>query len=259
MHRSPRLFGLAQSRWTLAGLRHVCVGLGRLSLAGVHGVLKRLGIHYKRGRRSVHSPAPAYNEKLAAIAAARAEAAAQPTRGVFLYQDDLTYYRRPTVAQGIALGGSDGPHADQGHGTNKKRRIAGCLNVLTGALFAWQRARVDRHTLIRFYQAVVAAYPDATVIYVAQDNWPVHAHPEVQAYVATSRIRVLFLPTYAPWTNPVEQVWRKLYQELLHLHDLKDRWAELVALVQAWLDAYTDAARALLHYVGLGTPEAAHA
>ena len=256
MHRSPRLFGLEQSRWTLAGLRHVCVWLWRLSRAGVHGVLKRLGIHYKRGRRYVHSPDPAYNEKLAAIAAARAEAEAQPTRVVFLYQDELTYYRRPTVAQGYAAVGSDGPRADQGHGTNKKRRIAGCLNVLTGALFAWQRASFDRHTLIRFYRAVEAAYPAAAVIYLAQDNWPVHAHPDVQAYLATSRIRVLFLPTYAPWTNPIEKVWRKLYQELLHLHDLKDRWIALVALVQAWLDTYTDASPALLHYVGLGSSTA---
>jgi hypothetical protein len=179
VHRSPRLFGLEQSRWTLAGLRHVCVWLWRLSLVGVHGVLQRLGIHYKRGRRYVHSPDPAYNEKLAAIAAARAAAAAQPTRVVFLYQDELTYYRRPSVAQGYALVGSDGPHADQGHGTNKKRRIAGCLNVLTGALCAWQRASFDRHTLIRFYRAVEAAYPAAAVIYLAQDNWPVQAHPGV--------------------------------------------------------------------------------
>ncbi len=251
MRRSPRLYGLEQSRWTLAGLRHVCVWLWRLSLSGVQKILKRFRIHYKRGRRYLHSPDLAYDQKLAVVAAAHAAAEAKPGQVVFLYQDELTYYRRPTVAQGYAMAGSDGPRAEQGYGRNKYRRIAGCLNAVTGALFAWQRAGFDRATLIRFYRAVEAAYPEAEVIYLAQDNWPVHDHPDVQQYLETSRLRVLFLPTYAPWTNPIEKVWRKLYQELLHQHELKDRWHDLTVLVQAWLDRHAGASPALLHYVGL--------
>jgi DDE superfamily endonuclease len=251
VQRSPRLVGIDQSRWTLAALRDRCVWLCWVSLGGVCKVLKRLGITYKRGRRYLHSPDPAYDQKMAAIAAARAEAEGKPEKVIFLYQDELTYYRRATVAQGYAVAGSDGPRADQGYGSNKKRRIAGCLNAVTGALFAWQRAGFDRETLIRFYKAVEAAYPTAELIYLAQDNWPVHDHPDVQKYLTTSRIRVLFLPTYAPWTNPSEKVWRKLYQEVLHQHDLKDRWEELTALVQAWLERHAGASPALLHYVGL--------
>ena len=56
IRRSPRLYGLKRSRWWLDGLRQVVNWLRGLSLAGVHKLLRRLGIRYKRGRRYVHSP-----------------------------------------------------------------------------------------------------------------------------------------------------------------------------------------------------------
>jgi len=61
-----------------------------LSLPGIGKLLRRLRIVYKRGRASVHSPDLAYNEKLAAIAAARARSQAEPTRFPFLYEDETS-------------------------------------------------------------------------------------------------------------------------------------------------------------------------
>jgi transposase len=109
--------------------------------------------------------------------------------------------------------------------------------------------------VVRFYrEAVLRAYPAAHRIDVIQDNWPVHFHPEVQAALRPTPIRLVRLPTYAPWTNPVEKVWRKLYAEVLHLHRFTDAWDELTQTVQAWLDQWTDPAPALLRYVGLLCP-----
>jgi hypothetical protein len=224
--------------------------LARRSLGGVHGVLRRLRLAYKRGRRYLHSPDPAYAAKLAAVAQARAQAVVDPGRVVFLYQDELTYYRHPTVAQGYAPAGSAQPHARQGYGANRRRRVAACLDIGTGRLVAWQRARFDVGTLGRFFRAVAAAYPDAARIYVALDNWPVHQHPALLAALP-DRMRLLSLPTYAPWTNPTEKVWRWLYQEVLHLHEFTDRWPELEDLVDAWLAQWADGGPALLRYVGL--------
>lgn len=250
IHRSPRLFGLARSRWWLAGLRRVVPWLAGRSLGGVHGILRRLRVAYKRGRRYVHSPDPAYDAKLAAIAQARAHATEDPGRVAFLYQDELTYYRRPTVAQGYAPLGSAAPCARQGYGSQRRRRIAACLDVRTGRLVAWQRERYDVRTLGRYFQAVASAYPHAERIYIALDNWPVHAHPDLLAALPP-RITLLPLPTYAPWTNPVEKVWRWLYAEVLHLHEFTDRWLELGQVVDAWLAQWADSGPALLHYVGL--------
>ena len=77
-------------------------------------------------------------------------------------------------------------------------------------------------TLRRFYREVLAAYPAAERIDIAQDNWPVHFHQAILSELSGTRIRLLRLPTYAPWTNPIEKVWRKLNQEVLHQHRLNE-------------------------------------
>ena len=117
----------------------------------------RWGLHYKRGRRYVHSPDGEDDAKVRRIETITWYSRQTPQRIVRLYQDELTYYRCPTLAQGYAPGGSDLPHAEQGVGFNTARHIAACLDVETGRLLAWQRAHFDRQTLLKFYQAVEAA------------------------------------------------------------------------------------------------------
>lgn len=224
--------------------------LAGCSLGGVQRLLRRLGLVYKRGRRYVHSPDPDYDAKLATIAQAHAQARADPAHVVILYEDELTYYRRPPVAQGYAPRGSDRPYAAQGYGSNRRRRIAACLDAASGRVVFWQRAHFDVRTLGRFFQAVAAAYPEATRLYIALDNWPVHAHPQLLAALPP-RITLLPLPTYAPWTNPTEKLWRWLAQEVLHLHEFTAHWPVLGATVEAWLAQWADGDPALLRYVGL--------
>jgi hypothetical protein len=99
IHRSPRVVGVDRSRWTLAALLTAILGLGGLSLSGLSRWLARLGVRYRRGQEHVHSLDPEYDAKMAAIAAARAEAAARPGAVAFVYQDEFTTHRRPSVAQ----------------------------------------------------------------------------------------------------------------------------------------------------------------
>jgi len=254
IEQRPAHFGLARSGWWLDGLRQTVGWLAERCLATVYQTLRRGHLVYKRGRRHVHSPDPAYAAKLATVAYVRARAAQAPNQVVTLYQDELTYYRRPTVAGGYAQAGQDAPRAEQGWGGNTLRRIAACLDPQSGQLIAWQRRHFDHGTLLRFYQAVAAAYPAAQRIYLIQDNWPVHFHADLLAALAPTPLRLVRLPTYAPWTNPVEKVWRKLYAEVLHLHRFVDAWDELTQTVQAWLDQWIGPAPALLRYVGLLCP-----
>lgn len=271
--QAPAHFGLARSGWWLDGLRQAVSWLTRHCLATVYQTLQRAQLCYKRGRRHVHSPDALYAAKLATVTYVRQRGAAEPERIVALYLDELTYYRRPTVAGGYAgVGCHRAPLAEQGWGANTLRRIAACLDPRTGRLVAWQRRHFDRRTLARFYrEAVVPAYPDAQRIYVLQDNWPVHFHPDLLAALADTPIRLVRLPTYAPWTNPVEKVWRWLYADVLHLHRFAGAspcadpqigrgagaaggWDELIQTVQAWLDQFDQPSESLLRYVGLLCP-----
>ena len=62
------------------------------------------------------------------------------------------------------------------------------------------------------------------------------------------------LPTYASWLNPIEKLWRKLKQELVHLHRLADKLPELRAQIDRFLDQFANGSLDLLRYVGLFVP-----
>ena len=221
------------------------------SLSCVRNWLNKLDVVYKRGREHVHSPDENYHSKLYQIGRCLTKAHFSAGEVVMLYQDELTYYRRPSVAQSYGEKGTDKPHAEQGHRSNTKRRISGCIDVVSGRLLAEQGSRYTRRHLLAFYRKVEAAYPEAKRIYIVQDNWPVHFHPDVIKGLAKTKIKLVRLPTYAPWTNPIEKVWRKLKQEIIHLHSYKDDWTGLQEAVSNWLSSYDKPSPSLLRYVGL--------
>lgn len=258
MQQGPAALGLAtsyQTRWWLAGIRQAVDWLHGRSLATVCKTLRRAGIRYRRGRRAVHSPDPEYAAKVARLATITWYTRQDPARLVRLYQDELTYYRRPSVAQGYTpIARAQQPLARQGWRANTARRIAGCLDAASGRLVAWQRTHFDRHTLYRFYVAVEALYPQAEHLFLIQDNWPVHQHRELLALLRGSKFTLVALPTYAPWLNPIEKVWRKLYAEVLHLHRWATEWETLQAAVERWLVQWREpsqTSRNLLRYCGL--------
>jgi transposase len=222
-----------------------------LTDSGVHRVLDRFGLAYRRGQKYLHSPDPEYDSKMAAVLEARGQAASSGGRLVFLYQDEMTYYRRASGGYDYKARGGPGPLARQGLGSNTGRRVIGALDAASGRLVAWQRSHADVNTIRRFYREILAAYPAAERIDLAQDNWPVHFHDAILDELSGTRIRLLRLPTYAPWTNPIEKVWRKLNQEVLHQHRLSDDWTTLVERVSTWLSAFEHGSMDLLRYVGL--------
>lgn len=249
--QAPQHFGIERSRWWLEGIRTQVAWMKQLSLPGIHGLLRKFKIVYKRGRHYVHSPDPEYEPKMARIAEVWRFVRSSPEQYVLLYEDELSYYRQPTVAQSYAPEGSKDPRAIRSHRSNVYRRLAGCLNALTGQVIAWDRSRFDRKTLLAFFLAVEKAYPKATTIFIILDNWPVHFHEDILAGLAGSKIQLIRLPTYAPWTNPIEKLWRKLYQEVLHLHQQSNEWDKLQSRVASFLDRLKAPSPDLLAYVGL--------
>ena len=65
------------------------------------------------------------------------------------------------------------------------------------------------------------------------------------------QVEPVWLPTYAPWLNPIEKLWRWLRQDVLHLHRLADDWKALRQRVRAFLDQFAQGSQRLLEYVGL--------
>ncbi len=208
-YRSPLLYELPRSRWSLALLQKAVAWLADKSLSCISQLLKRLHVSYKRGRLAVHSPDLLYDLKLARIRAAYQQMQRDPTRVVLLYLDEHLVGRYPTVARCYSSTGAPGTQARQYAGYNSMLRIVGCLDAGSGAVLAKRYGSVTVDTFLKFLQIVEAQYAEAEVIYIALDNWSVHINervlPALQA--RQSKIQLLFQPTYAPWANPMEKVW----------------------------------------------------
>jgi hypothetical protein len=196
----------------LAALRGACVWLVALSLAGVHRILQRLGIHWKRGRAAVRSPDPNYHPKRDDIATvvAQAQAAAAPAvplpaaapasaRIVTVYLDEVTIERQPSVSQDYQAAGRPQPRANRSWSANAETRIIATLDHCTGQV-VFQRGRVTTAALVRFFQHLRAAYAAADRINVVLDNWPVHFHPDVLAALQPQLTRWDF-PRPASWSD----------------------------------------------------------
>ena len=179
LRRDPRLCGAPRTRWTLAELAPACDFLAPITVQGLSQLLRRVGIHYKAARDHVHSPDPDYEAKLTYIDQLVATARASEGRLVLLYHDELTYYRQPSLARAYEARGRHQPLAQRSHAANTATRVAATLDGFTGRVVPWQGTRFDIPQVVRFFQQVRAAYPEAECIYVVQDNWPVHFHPDV--------------------------------------------------------------------------------
>ena len=253
-----------------------CPWLRLNSAAGMWQLLKRLGISYKRGRDYVHSPDPNYEEKLSLIELMRLRSFYNPDRYTFLYLDELTYYRQPTLARAYEIAGKIQPLAQRSYRSDTHFRVLGALNALTGQVSYRQRSRTSISCLSNFWYDIRNHYPEAETIYTVVDNWPVHFHPDVlaplqaqnfpfpptlpanwptepsqKAKIDTLPIQLLCLPTYASWLNPIEKLWRWLKQDILHLHRLSDSWPELKQRVDQFLADFSHGSSELLTYVGL--------
>jgi hypothetical protein len=263
-------------RWKLETLLASCKWLRLNTLGGLSRLLTRLGIAYKRGRAHIHSPDVLYEEKVQLVTWCLSRARDDPDHVCALYQDEFSYYRQPTLAQAYEARGRAQPLAHRSYSRDTPFRVAAALDVVTGQVTWMQRSKFDRRNLVRFYQAICEQYPHAETIYLIQDNWPVHFHPDVLAALGPQiypwpwlvpdnwprepgpkamhlnlPIKLICLPTYASWLNPIEKLWRWLKQDVLHLHDSSADWPALRDRVAAFLDRFLSGSKPLLRYTGL--------
>jgi hypothetical protein len=244
------------SRWTLEKIRTAFPSLCDYSLSGIWRLLRRLNIAYKRGRLHITSPDTHYNEKMEWVKAAKARAYANPDEVVTLFGDEKTYRRVPTVS--CSTYGSVGtcqPTANSTPGSNTQRRIGGVMNIADASVWYTQRSRLGVKALVQEMYEVAdwfhSSHPLLKEINLIWDCWPVHFHPDVMLAAYRAGITLIPLPTYAPWENPIEKLWRWLCQEVLHMHHYSAAWHALWKMVEDFLSQFAHGSQELLQYVGL--------
>ena len=98
------------------------------------------------------------------------------------------------------------------------------------------RKRKRRKEIAELLEALLDKHPDET-IYVTWDNANTHQDDEVEAVlrVAAGRLILLYLPTYSPWLNPIEMLWRYFRLEVTHC----ELFENIKALISATDDFFT--------------------
>ena len=241
--------GPPPSRWSLETIRASFAWLADYTLSGVWRLLNRLDLRLRSARVQQFSPDPHYASKLIDLEMALWEARRYPRSVVAVFLDEMGFCRWPDPAPDWA---GVVPVADRRGANNGQWRLIGGLNALTGQVNYLDAYIVGRAKVTEFYGRLVEAYPQARRLYVIQDNWSIHTHPDVlQALQQWPQVEPVRLPTYAPWLNPNEKLWRWLRQDVLRMHRLAEDWRAVRGRVRQFLEQFVHGSQRLLEYVGL--------
>ncbi len=126
----------------------------------------------------------------------------------------------------------------------------GAVNYHTGETVVLFRQRKRRREIAQLLQALLDKHPTGT-IYVAWDNANTHEDDEVEAVVrgAAGRLVLLYLPTYSPWLNPIEMLWRHFRREVTHC-ELFETMKALLGAAQDFFARYNQCPRRILSVIG---------
>jgi transposase len=126
----------------------------------------------------------------------------------------------------------------------------GAVNYHTGETVVLFRRRKRRVEIAELLQALLDKHPTGT-IYVAWDNVDTHEDDEVEEVVraAAGRLVLLYLPTYSPWLNPIEMLWRHFRREVTHCELFETKQA-LLAAAQQFFDRYNQCPERILSVIG---------
>jgi transposase len=126
----------------------------------------------------------------------------------------------------------------------------GAVNYHTGETVVQFQRRKRRKEIAQLLEALVAKHPTGT-IYVAWDNASMHEDEEIEDVVraAAGRLVLLYLPTYSPWLNPIEMLWRYFRGEVTHC-ELFETKPALLAAAKACFERFNQRPEKILSVIG---------
>ena len=150
---------------------------------------------------------------------------------MFYYADEFNISWHPTLR---AMWSPKGQQVMIPTPAQPTRRYGlGAVNWHTGETVVITRRHKRRRDVAELLEAVLERHRHETV-YLAWDNANTHENEEIEAVLrgAAGRLVLLYLPTYSPWLNPAEMLWRHFRREVTH--------CELFDSIDALIDATTE-------------------
>lgn len=216
--KTPQDFGYFRTRWSCEILAEVLAWEKGVRLSGesVRRGLHRLGFVWRRPRPVVGPRDPDHEEKLWRIHRLLAEMPADETA---VFQDEVDVNLNPKIGACWMRCGQQAAVVTPGN--NVKRYLAGSLHWRTGTLLvSLPDTRRNTRLFLAHLDDLRQRLRGYRMIHVICDNAPFHRSGHVQEYLVrwSHRLRVHFLPKYAPETNPIERVWWHLHETITRNH-----------------------------------------
>ncbi len=126
----------------------------------------------------------------------------------------------------------------------------GAVNYHTGETVIAFHRRKRRMEVAQLLDVLVSKHPTGT-IYVVWDNASMHADDEIEAVVraAAGRLILLYLPTYSPWLNPIEMLWRHFRRHVTHSEVFATKHA-LLAAARDCFERFNQCPQKILSVIG---------
>ncbi len=216
--KTPQDFGYFRTRWSCEILAEVLAwetGVRR-SAETIRRAMRAMNWVWRRPRPVVGPVDAEYDHKVQQIHQLLARLPADETA---LFQDEVDVHLNPKIGSCWMPRGKQAEIVTPGN--NDKQHIAGSLHWRTGTLLVSPPARQRNSRLfvqhLDYLRRNLRSY---RLLHIICDNAAFHRSREVQRYLARwgHRVKLHFLPKYAPETNPIERVWWHFHETVTRNH-----------------------------------------
>ncbi|MEI8285277.1 MAG: IS630 family transposase [bacterium] len=183
---------------------HYCV-------SGITGLLHRIGFSYKKPKVI---PGKANAEaQLEFLDRVNELKEAKSPNDPLLFMDGVHPQHNSLPAYGWLPVGEETPLKTN---TGRKRlNLNGALDSETHEIHVHESETLNGITTIVFLMELEKRYPKAKNIYIIVDNAGYYKSELVQEFLRTSKIKLIYLPPYAPNLNLIERVWKFFKKKVL--------------------------------------------
>jgi transposase len=182
------------------------------SVSGMTDLLHRLKFTYKKSKLV---PAKADKEKqeqfLNQLEELRKNKGASDP---ILYMDGVHPQHNTMLAYGWIKKGQD--NIIKSNTGRQRININGALDADTHAVITREDESINAISTIALLEQIEAAYPLAVIIYVICDNARYYRSKLVGKFLETSKIQLVFLPSYSPNLNLIERLWKFMKKQVLY-------------------------------------------
>ncbi|EHA2786710.1 IS630 family transposase [Salmonella enterica subsp. enterica serovar Enteritidis] len=236
VQRSPKDFGWLRSRWSTELLVLVINRLFDVTLhrSTLHRYLRQADMVWRRAAPTLKIKDPHYEEKRLVIDQALAQ---EQTAHPVFYQDEVDIDLNPKIGADWMPKGQQKRIATPGQ--NQKHYLAGALHSGTGRVHYVSGSSKSSDLFISLLETLRRTYRRAKTITLVADNYIIHKSRKVERWLEENpKFRLLFLPMYSPWLNPIERQWLSLHETITRNHQCRYMW-QLLKQVAQFMNAAT--------------------